>query len=123
VTWSAGTTNVAWVQETWTGIATTGYISIYCKVASLDNNERNGYFDDATPASAIGLLHLAVALNGDALTLTWPECPSARLQQARNLSSPPDWMTVTNQISFVGGQKAVTLTPLESAGLFRLIAP
>jgi hypothetical protein len=64
---------------------------------------------------------LAVQLNGDALILTWPECPNARLQQANTLSSPLDWMTLTNQISVFDGQKTVTLTHLESAGLFRLI--
>jgi hypothetical protein len=123
VTWSSGTTNVAWVQQTWTGIATASYVTVYCKVASSDNNERNGYFDDATPAPATGPLLLAVELNGDALILTWPECPNARLQRATIPSSPLSWVTVTNQISMFAGQKTVTLTHSESAGFFRLIEP
>ena len=123
LTWSVVTTNAAWVQETWTGIATAGYLTVYYKVASSDNDERNGYFDDATPASANGLLRLAVQLKGDALILTWPECPKARLQTVSSLSSTVNWETVTNQISVVGGQRTVTLAHPGNEGLFRLIQP
>jgi O-glycosyl hydrolase len=123
VTWSAGSTSPAWAQATWTGLPAASYITIYCKVASSDASERNGYFDDATPAPAIGWLQLDVQLNGDALILTWPECPNARLQQASILSPPLNWMTVTNQINVVGGQKTVALTHRESTGLYRLIEP
>jgi O-glycosyl hydrolase len=119
VTWSTAT----WVQKTWTGIATASYITVYYKVASSDNNEHNGYFDDAMPTSTIGLLRLTVQMNGDTLILTWPECPNARLQQANSLSSPVSWATVTNQVSVVGGQKSLTLFHPEDAGFFRLIQP
>jgi len=121
VTWSAGISNVVWVQATWTGIAAASNITVFCKVASSDNNARNGYFDDATPASATGLLRLSVQMNANALILRWPECPKARLERANSLSSSTNWVTVSNLISTVGGQKTVTLPHSENAVLFRLV--
>jgi hypothetical protein len=111
---------VAWVQKTWAGTATANYLTVYYKVASSDNVKRNGYFDDATPGNSTTPLRLSVQLNGNDLTLTWPECPGARLERAGSLTVPMSWATVTNQVSTVGGQKSVTLTPTESAGFFRL---
>jgi hypothetical protein len=122
VTWSSVTTDVAWVQKTWAGTATANYLTVYYKVASSDIVKRNGYFDDAAPGSSNTPLRLSVQLNGNTLTLTWPECAAARLEQADSLTSPVSWTTATNQISVVGGQKSVTLTPIGSAGYFRLVA-
>jgi hypothetical protein len=122
VTWSSATTNVAWVQKTWAGTATANYLTVYYKVTSSDIVKRNGYFDDAAPGNSTTPLRLSVQLNGNALTLTWPECPDARLEQAESLTSPVSWSTATNQISVVGGQKSVTRTPIGSAGYFRLVA-
>jgi uncharacterized repeat protein (TIGR03803 family) len=121
VTWSAASTNVAWVQRPWSGTATTNYLTVFFKVTSLDNVKRNGYFDDATPAVATGPVRLVARRSGKELTLTWPECPGARLERADNLSEPVSWATATNQASIGGGQKTVTLTPTGNAGYFRLV--
>jgi hypothetical protein len=122
VVWSSATTNVAWVQKTWIGAATANYITVFYKVATPDNVKRNGYFDDATPAGSGGALQLVAHRNGNELTLTWPECPNARLEQAGSMTSPIGWATATNQVSTAGGQRSVTLTPTDSAGFFRLVS-
>jgi hypothetical protein len=121
VVWSLATTNVAWVQKTWTGIATANYLTVFYKVATPDNVKRNGYFDDATPGTSSGLLQLFAYRDGNLLTLTWPECPSAHLEQASSLATPMSWTAATNQVSIAGGQKRVTLTPTENTGFFRLV--
>jgi hypothetical protein len=120
VIWSSTTTNVSWVQKTLTGTATANHLTVFYKVASSDTNKRNGYFDDAMPASLTAPLQLVAQRNGEALVLTWPECPGARLEQADTLTAPVSWATATNQINVVGGQKTVTLTPSDNAGFFRL---
>jgi hypothetical protein len=122
VVWSSATTNVAWVQKTWTGTAAANYITVFYKVATPDNVKRNGYFDDATPAGSGGALQLVAQREGNTLMLTWPECPNARLERAGSLTAPMSWATATNQVSTVGGQKSVTLTPTDSAGFFRLVS-
>jgi hypothetical protein len=121
VEWSSATTNVAWVQKTWTGSATANYLTVFYKVATPDSVKRNGYFDDATPAGSGGTLHLTAQRNGAALTLSWPECPAAHLERANALTAPIGWATATNQVTTGGGQKSVTLTPTASAGYFRLV--
>jgi hypothetical protein len=121
VTWSSVNTNTAWVQKTWTGTAMANFITVYYKVASSDNSKRNGYFDDATAAPPTGPPQLLVQLDGNALTLRWAECPRARLEHEDSLTAPMSWAAVTNQPSVIGGQKAVTLTPAEGAGFFRLV--
>jgi thiol-disulfide isomerase/thioredoxin len=123
VTWSTATTNVTWVQKSVTVTATSDYITIFYKVASSDSVKRNGYFDDATTVGSNGPLQLSAQRNGNTLTLAWPECPGARLEQADTLSGPTSWATVTNQVSSVGGQKSVTVTPLPQGGtgFFRLV--
>jgi hypothetical protein len=122
VVWSTTTTNVAWVQKTWAGIATADNITVYYKVATPDNVKRNGYFDDGTPFGSGGSLRLMAQLNGNTLTLTWPECPAARLEQTDGLTTPTNWTTATNEVS-VGGQKSVTITPIPQSGTgyFRLV--
>jgi hypothetical protein len=122
VIWTSGTTNVSWVQKTWAGTATADYLTVYCRVSSTDNVKRNGYFDDATPSGASGALQLTVRRNGNALTLTWPECPAARLEQTESLVAPGSWSTITNQAVVVGGLKSVTLAPTASGGFFRLVS-
>jgi hypothetical protein len=121
VTWSSATTNVAWVQKTWAGTATANHLTVYYKVASSDSLKRNGYFDDAAPGSSTTPLRLSVQLNGNALTLTWPECPGARLEQAESLTSSVSWTTTTNRVSVTDGQETVTLTPTGSASFYRLV--
>jgi len=121
VTWSSASTNVAWVQKAWAGIATANYLTVYCKVTSPDNVKRNGYFDEATLATSSRSLQLDTQRNGNELILTWPECPTARLEQADSWTVPTIWSPVTNQFSVVNGQKNVTLAPTGSAGYFRLV--
>jgi hypothetical protein len=121
VIWSSVSTNVAWVQKTWTGNATANYLTVFYRVSSPDSVKRNGYFDDGTPGGTSGAMQLQVQPNGNALTLTWPECPAAHLERAGSLSVPMSWATVTNQVSVNEGQKSVTVSPAESAGFFRLV--
>ncbi len=120
VTWSAGSTNTSWVQQTVAGVATGYYITIYLKVTTTDDAKRNGYFDDVSPAGSGGLL-LNVHGNGNSLTLTWPECPSAHLERAESLSLPTTWTTITNQVSVADGQRTITLAPSGDAGYYRLV--
>jgi hypothetical protein len=70
---------------------------------------------------AVPVPQLAIQRSGDALRLTWPESPSARLEQAGSLAAPVIWVTATNQVTVVGGQKSVTVTPTGSAGYYRLV--
>jgi hypothetical protein len=121
VTWSSATTDVAWVQKTWVGTATANYLTVFYKVATPDSVKRNGYFDDGTPLGSGGSVQLTVQRAGNDLTLLWPECPAAHLEQADTLTPPMSWTTATNQVSTANGQKSVTLTPTSSAGYFRLV--
>jgi len=122
VSWSSATTNVAWVQRTWTGTAASDYLTVFYKVASPDNVKRNGYFDDGTPSASGGGLQLTVQRNGNELTLLWPVCPAARLERADSLSPPAVWTTVTNPVNVANGAKTITLNPVNLAGYFRLVA-
>jgi len=119
VTWTSGSSDVAWVQKTWTGIATANYLTVFYKVASPDDAKRNGYFDDTTPSGKP--LQLVAQVVANDLSLSWPECPNARLEQAENLSAPTIWAAVTNQAQSTGGQKRVTLSPTHGAAFFRLV--
>ena len=123
VTWSSGSTNVAWVQQTASGTAGADFVTVYCRVSSSDSLKRNGYFDDGEPATTSGPLQLAAhhGPGGSGLMLTWPECPAAQPERADSLTSPMVWTTVTNEATTVGGWKTVTLTPTASAGFFRLV--
>ncbi len=121
VTWSAGSTNTAWVQETVAGIANGFFITIYLKVTTTDDAKRNGYFDNLTPGSSSGALLLNAQMNGGSLTLTWPECPGAHLERTDGLNSPIGWVAVTNQVDIVNGQRTVTLAPTGNAGYYRLV--
>jgi hypothetical protein len=123
VTWSSTTTNAAWTQKTVTGTATSDFITVYFRVASSDGNKRNGYFDTAAPGLPAGLSLLAAQSNGNSLTLTWPACPSARLEQTDSLLPTTIWAPVTNQVSMIGDQKVVTLTPTaqSATGFLRLV--
>ena len=121
VTWSTATTNVAWVQKQVTVTATSNYLTVFYRVVSSDSVKRNGYFDDGSPAGLNGPLPLQAQRDGGALTLSWPECPGARLERAGSLSEPVSWTTVTNPVTFAAGQKRVTLTPTGNAGFFRLV--
>jgi autotransporter-associated beta strand protein len=120
VAWLPASTNVAWVPQSWSGTATASCLTVFYKVTSPDNVKRNGYFDGATLATSSRSLQLATQRNGNELILTWPECPTARLEQADSWTLPMSWATVTNQVSIVSGQKSVTLVPTGSAGYFRL---
>lgn len=120
VTWTSANTNSAWVQKTWSGVATANYITAFLKVASPDTVKRNGYFDDAGPA--VGPQSLTAQRHPDGLgfTLSWPECPNSQLERADGLNTPMNWSAVTNQVTASGGRKSVVITPAESTGFFRL---
>jgi len=120
-TWSSGFTNTSWVQQTVSGMAMANHITIYLKVASVDDVKRNGYFDDLTPGSSSGSLQLHAQGNGTDLTLTWPECPAAHLEQADELFPTPNWETAPYEVIVSEGEKSVTLTPTGSAGYYRLV--
>jgi hypothetical protein len=64
---------------------------------------------------------LAVQRSGNSLTFIWPETPAANLERADSLTPPVNWSADTNQVSTVGGQKSVTLTPTGNAGYYRLV--
>jgi hypothetical protein len=119
VTWTSANSSQTWVQKTWAGVATSNYLTIFYKVATPDNVKRNGYFDDAGPGSSP--LQLAVQAGASGVTLTWPECPGARLEKSIALTTPLTWTTVTNGITAGNGQKSLTISPTESAGFFRLV--
>ncbi len=119
VVWVPATTNTAWVQQTWSGIATANYLTVFYKVASFDNQKRNGYFDDATPAGLNGPLELDVHSDGANVTLSWPECPPARLEQPGTLL-PSNWVPAPNEGTGLGGRRIVTLAPTGNTGFFRL---
>ncbi len=121
VTWSAGSSTVGWVLQTVSGTAAASYITIFCRVESADNVKRNGYFDDGLPSATGGTLQLGVQRSGNALTLTWPECPSGLLQHSDSLLAP-NWTEATNEVTTAGGQRSVTLTPQSGTGFFRLLA-
>jgi hypothetical protein len=97
------------------------FSTVYLKVTSSDSNPRTGYFDDASPAMPTEAPQLVAQSDGHTLTLTWAECPNARLERTYSLTMPISWATATNQVSFVGGQKLVTLAPTGSASFFRLV--
>jgi len=123
VVWSSSSTDAAWVQKTLAGTATADHLTVYLRVESLDVNKRNGYFDDALPGVATAPPQLAAELSGAGLTLSWPECPGARLEQTDSVLPPANWTTVTNPISITGGWKSVTLfpPPQSGVGFFRLM--
>ncbi len=113
----------AWGTRTVTGLATgtpytfkvqARYSSTYPQPTSLGTGATLAPV--ATPAP-----QLLAQRNGNALTLRWPEPPSARLERAGSLTPPMSWVTATNQVSIVGGQKSVTLTPTGNAGYYRLV--
>ncbi len=123
VIWSTATTNVAWVQKTVSSAAMADQITVFFKVAASDVNKRNGYFDDATPGVTTEPLRLVVQLNTTNLTLSWPECPPARLERAGGVLPPLAWSPVTNRVSVIGGRRNVTFAPIPQTGtdFFRLI--
>jgi len=124
VVWSSTTTNAGWVQKIWTGTPTVNALTVFCKVESADGSARNGYFDDAEPRDpSLPPLPPRLSIQGDgsSLTLTWPECPPALLQQSDTLTASPNWTPTTNEVSFGGGTRSVTLSPTQSASFFRLV--
>jgi len=121
VSWSSGTANVGWVQQSWAGAATGNYLTIYLKVESSDGNKRNGYFDEVSSGGGGQSMRLSVQRSGELLMLSWPECPAAHLERADSLVSPVSWATVTNPPTTDGGQKSVTHMPTSTEGYFRLV--
>jgi hypothetical protein len=120
VSWSPAVTNTAWELRTVNGVASADHLTVFCKVATPDNAKRNGYFDDASPASPSVPLPLSVQRSDTGLTLLWPECPNARLERAEMLGANAVWTTVTNVPAATAGWKRVTLPLTEEAGFFRL---
>ncbi len=118
--WSPGNNSSSWQKRTWTGLAEADHLTIFLKVtAPTDTARRNGYFDDLITTEQRP--QLVTAWNGPDLTLTWPDCPQARLEQAGSLTAPVGWTTVTNPISNLGGLNTVTLTPADGGAFFRLV--
>ncbi len=121
VIWSSPSTNVAWVQKTWTGTAGADYLTVFLKVSTTDDVKRNGYFDSIAPYGASAPVQLHSQWNGSTLTLLWPACPAAHLERTDSLELPASWNTVTNQPVASGGIKSVTLSPTGDAGYYRLL--
>ncbi len=121
VVWSSVTTNVAWVQKTWTGTPASALLTVFFKVVSTDSTRRNGYFDDATPFIAPGAPPLLHFWDGATLTLSWPQCPPARLEWTPSLNEPVSWTPATNPVSYQGDYKTVTVSPSDAEGYFRLV--
>src|SRR3990170_4087248 len=48
VIWSSRSNSTSWVQQTWTGTATSNTLTIYLRAASVEGAKRNCYFDDVT---------------------------------------------------------------------------
>jgi len=118
--WSPGNNTASWQKRTWTGTAEDSYITVFLKVtAPADTAKRNGYFDDLITTEQRP--QLVTAWNGSDLTLTWPDCPQARLEQAGSLTAPIGWTTVTNQITNLAGLNTVTVTPADGGAFFRLV--
>ncbi|MCX8090310.1 MAG: immunoglobulin domain-containing protein [Verrucomicrobiae bacterium] len=122
VQWTAGSTNVAWVQQTLSGIAGADFITVFLRVSTTDNGKRNGYFDDLHPVAGTSVLSLLAQRVGELLELSWPGCRPARLEMATNLTPPVFWQTVTNEPLASGGRQSVTLPLSSSAAFFRLVA-
>jgi hypothetical protein len=122
VQWSAGSTNVAWTQQTLSGVAGADFITVFLRVSTPDNAKRSGYFDDLQPVAGGQVLQLLVQRTGDLLELSWPPCPPARLEMATNLAAPVLWQTVTNEPIASGGRKTLTLPLNTSGAFFRLVA-
>jgi hypothetical protein len=121
VIWSSVTTNVGWAQKTWTGAATANQLTMFYRVASSDSTKRNGYFDDASPGGSAVPPTLMIQRGEDALTLTWLQCPAAHLEHSPTLGVGAGWTATTNQVTFEGGQKSVTVAPSAAEGFFRLV--
>ncbi len=121
IVWTSATTNVAWVQKSWTGTATAHALTVYFRVVSSDGVLRTGYFDDATPVDLALPPPLAAQFDGNLMTLSWSECNAGRLERTDTLS-PPNWSTATNQVTVVAGQKTVTIAPTENSAFFRLVS-
>ena len=121
VVWTEPSTNAAWTLHSWAGIATGHYLTVFLRVASADNQKRNGYFDDATPAPPTTPLQLLADFDGELLYLVWPECPKARLEWTADLLAPA-WTAVTNPVNALDGWKSIALPPTGNSGYFRLVA-
>lgn len=121
VIWSSVTTNVGWVERSWNGTPMANLLTVFLKVASADSNPCTGYFDDAAPSLTSDPPALSYQRNGGLLTLTWSQCPPARLEQAGHLTSPMSWTPATNTVSGSDGLEAVTVTPALKSAFFRLV--
>ena len=64
---------------------------------------------------------LAFQYNGSSLILSWPECPPAHLERTLDLGEFVNWATATNQVSYSGGQKTVTIKPTGNSAFYRLV--
>jgi hypothetical protein len=118
--WTSGNANSFWARQTWTGMAAADHLTIYLKVTvPEDTLKRNAYFDALTATDQHP--RLRADWDGTVLTLTWPDCPSARLEYAPDLTLPPAWTAVTNLPVSLDGLNRVTLSPPASAGFFRLV--
>jgi hypothetical protein len=94
--------------------------------ASLTNYQNrvasSRYVGTVTTNAPNASLRLVLQRNGEALTLNWPECPCARLEQTASPIPPVNWTAVTNGVTAGNGQKRLALPPTTRAGFFRLVA-
>jgi hypothetical protein len=117
-------TDAAWAVKTVTGLTTgTAYtFKVQARYSgTLTQPTSLGAGSTLAPTATQQPPQLVVVRSGNALTFTWPELPSAHLEQAVSLTPPVSWAIATNQVSVVGGQKNVTLTPTGNVGYFRLV--
>ena len=130
--WQKNSTNIsdgghysgsATFNLTITGADTNDAASYRCVVTNAfgSTNSNPATLTVVTPCADTNAPSLIVQPNGNALTLTWPKCPAARLEHSPSLVPAASWTTITNGITVIGDQKTVTLATTDSAGYFRLV--
>ena len=53
-------------------------------------------------------------------TISWPRCETYLLQMNMDFKTT-NWVTITNDITVIGGSKQFSISPAPGAGFFRLI--
>jgi hypothetical protein len=67
---------------------------------------------------------VAIARDGDKVTITWPATPDGfRLEGASSLAPPIDWQPVTTPAILLGDQRSVTETATDQAKYYRVRRP
>ncbi len=115
--------DAAWATKTVTGLTTGTPYTFKVQArhsSSVPQPTSLGAGATLTPQTAQTPPQLSAQRQGQNLLLTWQAEPSARLERAASLTTP-GWVTATNQVSTVAGQKSVTVMPTGNAGYFRLV--